>query len=191
MSRPRASAPLVAAGHGYPRPQIVREGWLNLNGPWSFSIDEDARYRHPGEVEWRGIIHVPFSPETAASGIRNPGCYRAVWCRRSFHVPPVSRGERLLLHFGAVDNVATVWVNGVVVGTHVGGYTPFFCDITDALRPGEQDVVVRAAAEAAAHHASARHEGGPEGERGVDEGVELGAAHVEQVSQRTVRCIQK
>jgi beta-galactosidase/beta-glucuronidase len=145
VSRPRASAAVVAAAHGYPRPQLVRDGCVSLNGAWSFAIDEEARLHHPSEVEWRGHIQVPFSPETTASGIRNTGFYRAVWYRRTFSPHALEDGDRQLLHFGAVDNEATVWVNGRFIGVHTGGYTPFSFDITNAIAgTDEAEVVVRA-----------------------------------------------
>lgn len=88
---------------------------------------------------------VPFSPETAASGIHDTGFYRAVWYRRKFTAPELGSGSRLILHFGAVDYHATVWLNGSLVWQHTGGYTPFQCDITDHLASeGEQTVEVRA-----------------------------------------------
>jgi hypothetical protein len=88
---------------------------------------------------------VPFAPETPASGIANTGFYRACWYRRTFDPPALRLGERLLLHFGAVDYHATVWVNGARLVEHTGGYTPFSADVTEALTPGgPQQLVVRA-----------------------------------------------
>ncbi len=96
-------------------------------------------------MEWNARIVVPFSPETEASGIKDNGYYRAVWYRRQFDAPVREPGERLLLHFGAVDYTATVWVNGTKLCSHQGGYTPFRADITEALRPnGAQEIIVRA-----------------------------------------------
>src|SRR5262249_6292551 len=83
--------------------------------------------------------------ETPASGIADQSFFRACWYQRSFERPALGHGERLLLHFGAVDFHATVWVNGARVAEHTGGYTPFFADVTDNLTPsGPQQVVVRA-----------------------------------------------
>ncbi|HWM90759.1 MAG TPA: glycoside hydrolase family 2 TIM barrel-domain containing protein [Thermoanaerobaculia bacterium] len=147
---PRRSTPLksfasLALKHGYPRPLLQREGWTSLNGPWEFAIDPDQRWDIPGAVTWKASIVVPYSPETRASGIGNTGFYRRCWYRRAFQAPPMADGERLLLHFGAVDWSATVWVNGTLVARHEGGYTPFYTDVTHALIPGgEQTVVVRA-----------------------------------------------
>jgi beta-galactosidase/beta-glucuronidase len=116
-----------------------------LNGQWEFSIDPDARWPTPDEVVWNAAIEVPFAPETPASGVGNTGFYQACWYRRTFDVPGLSGGRRLLLHFGAVDAIATVWVNDHLAVRHVGGYTPFCADITHLLAPGRpQEIVVRA-----------------------------------------------
>ncbi len=130
---------------GYPRPQLVRDQWVCLNGTWDFAIDADARWRVPDEVKWDLRVQVPFAPETRASGIGDTGFYRAVWYRRTFTPPPLPEGGRLILHCGAVDTSAIVWVNGSIVFRHRGGYTPFQADITDVLvhdRP--QTIVIRA-----------------------------------------------
>lgn len=97
------------------------------------------------EVQFNASILVPFSPETAASGIDDTSFYCAVWYRKTFERPELKSGEVLMLHFGAVDYSATVWVNGIKVATHRGGYTPFRANITDALVAGQQqEIVVRA-----------------------------------------------
>jgi beta-galactosidase/beta-glucuronidase len=128
----------------YPRPQLVRREWVNLNGVWEFSLDPDGRYTDPDEPAFADRIRVPFAPETPASGIGNTGFFRACWYRRHFETPPMSPGDHLLLHFGAVDHTAKVWVNGSLAVVHEGGYTPFTADITDLLDPnGPQTVVVR------------------------------------------------
>jgi beta-galactosidase/beta-glucuronidase len=129
---------------GYPRPLLVRDAWASLNGRWEFAIDAGGELEHPRQVDWNAAIEVPFAPETAASGIENPGLYRACWYRRDVDLPP-SDGRRLLLHFGAVDHHATVWVDGSLVGIHEGGYTPFSCDITTVAGDARRcQVVVRA-----------------------------------------------
>jgi beta-galactosidase/beta-glucuronidase len=134
-----------AAGHGHPRPLLYRDSWASLNGTWDFVIDADARWRTPREVRWNGTITVPFAPETAASGVGDTGFYRRCWYRRTFETPPLEKNERLLLHFGAVDWAATVWVNGALAGCHEGGYTPFSLDLTDLLvDEGPQTIVLRA-----------------------------------------------
>jgi beta-galactosidase/beta-glucuronidase len=131
--------------HGYPRPQLERAGWTSLNGPWEFALDPKARWKIPQEVRWNGTILVPFSPETPASGIGNTGFYRRCWYRRTFPAPRLRRGERLLLHFGAVDWAASVWINDCPATCHEGGYTPFTVDVTDLLAAtAEQTVAVRA-----------------------------------------------
>ena len=131
---------------GYPRPQLRRAHWESLNGPWDFALDPLGRWQVPAEVSWdsRRIV-VPFSPETERSGIGDTGFYKACWYRRSFQPPALQAGERLILHFGAVDYSAVVWVNGSRCAHHEGGYTPFRVDITELLhRDGPQEIVVRA-----------------------------------------------
>ena len=131
--------------HAYPRPQLRRDPWTSLNGIWDFAFDDRAEWTEPSAVKWSLSIKVPFSPETRASGLDAKGLFRAVWYRRSFEAPALAPGQRLLLHFGAVDYSAKVWVNGVKVCSHKGGYTPFHADITDALEgTGAQEIVVRA-----------------------------------------------
>jgi beta-galactosidase/beta-glucuronidase len=143
--RPKTPPSTADAQHGYPRPQLQRDTWESLNGPWDFALDPKARWKVPEEVRWNGTILVPFSPETPASGIGNTGFYRRCWYRRTFQAPRLRRGEHLLLHFGAVDWSATVWVNGCLAACHEGGYTPFTIDVTDLLQDtDEQTVAVRA-----------------------------------------------
>src|SRR5688500_14119698 len=115
----------VTNHHEYPRPQLQRAEWTNLNGPWDFALDMEAAWDRPSDVEWDRTIVVPYAPETPASGIGDTGLYISCWYRRSFDMPALAAGERLILHFGAVDYAATVWVNGQVVARHRGGYTPF------------------------------------------------------------------
>ena len=130
---------------GYPRPQLRRENWISLNGMWDFAFDEHALWTDPGSVAWSAQIKVPFSPETSASGLKAMGYFRAIWYRRTFDRPKLASGERLLLHFGAVDYSADVWVNGIKVCSHQGGYTPFRADITEALRQTDlQEITVNA-----------------------------------------------
>jgi beta-galactosidase/beta-glucuronidase len=130
----------------HPRPQLTRTGWQDLCGEWEFAHDDEDAGVLAGW--WRGdrsfdrTITVPFPPESAASGVHDPAPHPIVWYRRAFDAP---EGERLLLHFGAVDYRARVWVNGTEVGSHVGGNAPFRFDVTHALVPdGPQVVVVRA-----------------------------------------------
>ncbi|MDF1488101.1 DUF2804 family protein [Tessaracoccus caeni] len=115
----------------YPRPQLVRDSYLNLNGIWDHAFtDADA----PRPSEWDGPIVIPFSPEAALSGVnRTLQPDEALWYRAFFHLPDDFIRNRVLLHFGAVDQDCEVWVNGEPVGGHSGGYLPFALDITDAL----------------------------------------------------------
>ena len=125
----------------YPRPQMTRGKWLNLNGPWEYALTaKDA----PRPDAFDGEILVPFAIESTLSGVRRtPTPEQSLWYRRSFEVPPEWRAERLLLHFGAVDWHARVHVNGTLAGEHKGGYTPFSFDVTDLLAEGaEQDLAV-------------------------------------------------
>lgn len=130
---------------GHPRPMCRRDGWISLNGPWDFALDPEARWSDPREVHWSRPIEVPFAPETPRSGVGETGYFAACWYRRSIHPPPLGPHQRLLLHFGAVDYEATVWIDGARMASHEGGYTPFTVDITDQLRPGAPlEIVVRA-----------------------------------------------
>lgn len=140
-----SSETLDEEGRGYPRPQLRRESWYSLNGQWDFALDAPGLLRFPEQVEWRDVIRVPFSPETAASSVGNTGFYRSCWYRRRFIAPEIAPGERLILHFCAVDYSAHVWVNGVLVGRHQGGYTPFSFEITGLLGDSREcELVVRA-----------------------------------------------
>jgi len=127
---------------GYPRPQFRRRHWQSLNGRWDFAIDADGEHRGPDRVTWSRQIEVPFSPETTQSGIADTGLYRGCWYRRALETPGLTPAERLILHFGAVDYYATVWVDGTLVMTHEGGYTPFEVDITDALLVDRSEHVI-------------------------------------------------
>ena len=125
----------------YPRPQMVRADWQNLNGLWNYAIlpvGEDF-------TKADGEILVPFCAESALSGVQKlVGAENALWYERSFTVPKKWKGRDVLLHFGAVDWKAEVWVNGVKIGEHSGGYTPFCFNITKALKKsGRQTVRVR------------------------------------------------
>jgi hypothetical protein len=124
---------------------MQRAAWSSLDGEWDFALDPEARWSLPGHVEWEQTIIVPFAPETEASGVGDTDFYRACWYRRTFDAPTLEGGHRFLLHFGAVDYAATVWVNGCLVARHEGGYTPFHADVTDVLTAeGPQTIVVRA-----------------------------------------------
>ncbi|MBN2023393.1 MAG: glycoside hydrolase family 2 [Pirellulales bacterium] len=125
----------------YPRPQMVRQAWLNLNGLWELAAGRPDQ-EPPLGVKLPGEILVPFPVESALSGVMRRG--DRLWYRRTFETPEQWKGQRVLLHFGAVDWEATVYVNGKELGTHRGGYDAFSFDITDALVPGgTQEIVVR------------------------------------------------
>lgn len=124
----------------HPRPQLTRARWTNLNGLWDYAIRPRGEAR---PAQFDGQILVPFPLESALSGVKKPLTpSQRLWYRRTFHYTP-AKNTRLLLHFGAVDWRAEVWVNGKPAGTHEGGYDPFTFDVTGALRPGAtQEVVV-------------------------------------------------
>ena len=124
----------------YPRPQMVRELWQSLNGPWDYAVTK-APLR-PDSYD--GIITVPFSPETELSGVNRilmPD--ELLWYHKSVKLPDSFSGKRVLLHFDAVDQETTVWVNGREAVYHMGGYLPFEADVTDFIADGGMDIVVR------------------------------------------------
>ncbi|MDM7887601.1 glycoside hydrolase family 2 TIM barrel-domain containing protein [Curtobacterium sp. RHCJP20] len=152
------TVPLASRQDGrYPRPQLVRRDWVDLCGPWDFRHDDGDTGREEGwatGLPSPRTITVPFPPESEASGIAEPGFHPVVWYARTLgrdelaaagHGP---RRPRLLLHFGAVDHSAQVWIDGRFVGQHEGGHTPFTLDVTALLTDGsdadEHLLVVRA-----------------------------------------------
>jgi beta-galactosidase/beta-glucuronidase len=139
----------------YPRPQFRREDWTNLNGEWSFAFDDSdaglaegwqnmdaATLQSDGSPFDREIV-VPFCYQSKLSLIGETAFHDVVWYARTFKHTPAG-DDRLLLHFGAVDYRATVWVNGAQVASHEGGHTPFSADVTHALTGGDNIIVVRA-----------------------------------------------
>ncbi len=124
----------------YPRPQMVRRQWQNLNGLWQFAVASRDAAPPVGKNLPQQIL-VPFPVESALSGVMRSA--ERVWYRRTFAIPQAWAGKHVLLHFGAVDWDTTVWVNGKKIGTHRGGYDPFEFDIAGALTPsGEQELIV-------------------------------------------------
>ncbi|GHO46580.1 glycoside hydrolase family 2 protein [Ktedonospora formicarum] len=133
----------------HPRPQLARGQWLDLNGPWDFAYDDqneglDKCWQLREDI-YNKTIQVPFPPESQASGIADTGYHPYLWYRRTLNLPAAYNGKRLILHFGAVDYSAQIWVNGQLVATHEGGHTPFSADITSVIqKEGKQTIVVRA-----------------------------------------------
>ena len=132
----------------HPRPQLTRDEWIDLQGEWDFSFDEQDIGLDEGW--WRRFppaplrITVPFPPESPASGIGNQKPHPVVWYRRRIAPPPMTPGHHLVLHIGACDYSASVWCNGQLVGTHEGGHTPFSCNLEPAWRDDELEIVIRA-----------------------------------------------
>ena len=125
----------------YPRPQLVRKDWLNLNGIWEYQPGA-ATDAVPTGTKLSSEILVPFPVESALSGVMEH--HDRLWYRRTFSVPPEWQGRNVILHFGAVDFESEVFVNGKSVGLHHGGYDPFSYDITPYLKAGDaQELVVR------------------------------------------------
>ncbi|MNH77958.1 Beta-glucuronidase [compost metagenome] len=132
----------------YPRPQFVRSDWMNLNGEWDFEFDDSSVGEkegwYKGEHSFSRKIQVPFCYQSKLSGIGDTSFHDRIWYQRKLTIPVEYRGKRLILHFGAVDYEAKVWVNGHLVAIHEGGHTPFHADITDALLEGENTIIVKA-----------------------------------------------
>lgn len=130
----------------YPRPQYVRADWLNLNGDWAFDFDDTdtgLKDRWFDQPDFGQTIAVPFPFQSPLSGIGTNDFHDVVWYARQFRVPDGWAENRLLLNFGAVDYRAQVWVNGVPVGSHEGGHTPFTIDITPYVNGSDNTLVLR------------------------------------------------
>jgi beta-galactosidase/beta-glucuronidase len=128
----------------YPRPVMRRTQWKNLNGLWEFAIRPDDERQCPEHFD--DHILVPFSVASALSGVKKTAIETdRLWYRRTFDVPGEWAGQRILLHFGAVDWETTIWINGQEATHHRGGYDPFSVDMTDMLKEkGPQEIVVSA-----------------------------------------------
>jgi beta-galactosidase/beta-glucuronidase len=125
----------------YPRPQLIRTNWTNLNGLWDYAITTKDAAK---PTSFDGQILVPYPLESALSGVKRalqPN--QNLWYKRSFEKPALKAGEKVKLNFGAVDYEATVFVNGTEVGKHAGGYTEFSFDITSTLKDGMNEIMVK------------------------------------------------
>ena len=109
----------------YPRPQFVRDNWINLNGLWDFSFEEDTFDKQ---------IMVPYAYQTKLSGIDIQDFHDTVWYRRSFFIEEELSGKKVLIHFGAVDYECDIWINGAHVLNHIGGHMSFEADITKFIK---------------------------------------------------------
>jgi len=143
-----ASAFAAVPRSEFPEPQFERGEWLTLNGPWQFAFDDsDAgidSHWFASDHALASTITVPYCFESKLSGIGDTSFHPWVWYRREVTLPENWRAKRTLLHFGAVDYQARVWVNGQLAGSHEGGNTPFVFDITPLLNPGANVITVRA-----------------------------------------------
>ncbi|MEI6676778.1 MAG: sugar-binding domain-containing protein, partial [Verrucomicrobiota bacterium] len=143
-----ADTPAAIPRPEHPRPDLLRDNWLTLNGEWQFEIDK------AGDGETRGLttgkdlnakILVPFCPESKLSGLGlgNSEKLKNVWYRRMFDLPQTMQGKRVIIHFGGVDYKASVFVNGQLAGSHIGENVAFAFEITRFLKAGPNEVVVK------------------------------------------------
>ena len=132
----------------HPKPQFMRENWLNLNGPWQFEFDFGnsgvARELYKNEKVYSKTIEVPFCPESKLSEIEYKDFMNAVWYRREIEITKEQLKNNVILHFGAVDYITTVYVNEKEVGVHKGGSVSFKFDITDYVVEGKNTICVYA-----------------------------------------------
>ena len=127
-----------------PNPAFARENWRTLNGQWDFAFDHEGAFAEPSGVAFTQKIQVPFCYESALSGIGTAETCENVWYQRSFTVSEAELAGAVLLHFGAVDYTAKVWINGSYVGRHDGGFTPFQFEVSRYLYPGGNVLTVKA-----------------------------------------------
>ena len=131
----------------YPRPQWVREDWLNLNGEWQFAFDDlNLGIKEKWESKNKNFdlkIQVPFAYQTECSGIHDTSCHDVIWYKRNVRVPSEWKDKKVLLHFGAVDYICDLYVNEIYVGSHEGGHTSFKFDITRFLNWEEENITLR------------------------------------------------
>ena len=125
----------------YPRPQMVRKEWMNLNGIWDLRKGVKGESYDPNFTFDQKIL-VPFPIESALSGIMEESDSQCYWYKRTLKIPETMKGRDILLHFDAVDWETIVYINGVKVGRHTGGYDPFYFDITSALKGKEEHELV-------------------------------------------------
>ncbi|NUN96043.1 MAG: beta-galactosidase [Candidatus Omnitrophica bacterium] len=126
----------------HPRPDFMRPAWLNLNGEWEFAETDDEKEDFRVKPLPDRIV-VPFCRESKLSGLERKGFVKQVWYRKSFEIPAEWAGKRVLLHIGACDWETTAWLNGSELGTHRGGSTPFTFELTHALAPGSNTLVLK------------------------------------------------
>ena len=131
----------------FPNPQFRRDNWVNLNGTWSFQMDKEdngADKKFFEKTSFEGKIEVPFCPESELSGVGHTDFINACWYAREIDIPESALAGRILLHFGAVDYEANIYVNGKLAGSHKGGFIGFYVDITDFVSAGKNTLVVHA-----------------------------------------------
>lgn len=140
----------------HPKPQFMRDNWINLNGEWQFDIDNansgKARGLYNPDTAFSSVINIPFCPESKLSGIEHTDFLNAVWYKRTFEITEEQLKGRVVLHFGAVDYEAFVFVNGKEVGSHKGGYVSFSFDITSFINVGKNVVTVNAVDDVRSRH---------------------------------------
>ena len=133
----------------HPNPQFIRENWINLNGVWQFEVDSGRSGKAKGYMKEEPVladtICVPFCPESKRSGLEYKDFMRAVWYKRHFSLSEQQIGDNIVeLHIGACDYSTEIWMNGLFVGSHRGGYSSFSFDITAFIHPGENTIAIYA-----------------------------------------------